>query len=179
MFFDNYIILFLRQGDPLSHYLFILYIEAYEKAERERHLSHLLFADDSLLFCKAQKEECQTILRILKKYEVVSGQLINFDKSSIQFGHTIEESFKHELRDILGIQNIGGVGSYLVLPESLEGSKIQVFIFVQDLLNNRVNGWTFNFLTKGRKEVIIKSVVTALPNHVMSCYRLPKTTAKN
>ena len=67
MFFDNYIILFLRQGDPLSNYLFILYIEAYEKAERKRHLSHLLFANDSLLFCKVQKEECQTILRVLKK----------------------------------------------------------------------------------------------------------------
>ena len=70
------------------------------------------------------------------------------------------------------------MGSYLGFPENLGGSKIEVFSFVQNRLNNRVNGWTFNFLTKGRKEVIIKSVVTALPNHVMSCYRLPKTTAK-
>ena len=99
-------------------------------------------------FCKAQKEECQTILRILKKYEVVSGQLINFDKSSIQFGHKIEESARQELRNILGIQNLGGTGSYLGLPENLGGSKIQVFSFVQDQLNNRVNGWTFKFFTK-------------------------------
>ena len=41
-----------------------------------------------------------------------------------------------------------------------------------------VNGWTFKFFTKKEKEVIIKSVVTALPNHVMSCYRLPKTITK-
>ena len=41
-------------------------------------VSYLLFADDSLFFCKANKEECQTILRILKDYEVVSGQQINF-----------------------------------------------------------------------------------------------------
>ena len=115
---------------------------------------------------------------ILKEYEVVSGQFINFDKSSIQFGHKIEESARQELRDILGIQNLGGMESYLGLPENLEGSKIQVFSFVQNRLNNRVNGWTFKFFTKGGKEVIIKSVVTALPNHVMSCYRLPKATAK-
>ena len=41
-------------------------------------ISHLLFADDSVFSCKAQKEECQTILRILKEYEVISGQQINF-----------------------------------------------------------------------------------------------------
>ena len=157
----------LRQGDPLSPYLFILCTEALianiKKAERRKLLtgmkvaracpsiSHLLFADDSLFFCKALKEECHTILRILKEYEVVSGQLINFDKSSIQFGHNIEESTRQDLRDILGIQNLGGMGSYLGLPENLGGSKIQVFSFVQDRLNNRVNGWTFKFFTKGGK----------------------------
>ena len=83
----------LRQGDPLSPYLFILCTEALianiKKAERSQQLtgmkvaracpaiSHLLFADDSLFFCKAQKEECQIIFGILKEYEAVSGQLIN------------------------------------------------------------------------------------------------------
>ena len=141
-------------------------------------ISHLLLADDSLFFCKAQKEECQTILRILKEYEDVSGQLINFQKSSIQFGHKIEESSRQELQDILGIQNVGGKGSYLGLLENLGGSKIHAFGFVQDRLYSRVSGWNFKFFTKGGKEVIIKSVVTALPNHVMSCYRLPKATVK-
>ena len=95
----------LRQGDPLSPYLFILCTEALianiKKTEGGQQLtcmklaraclsiSHLLFADDSLFFCKAQRKECQTILRVVKEYEMVSGQLINFDKSSIQFGHKI------------------------------------------------------------------------------------------
>lgn len=86
-----------------------------KKAEREREttnmnkgckglpfdsISHLLFADDSLFFIKAQKDECQTIIRILKEYEATSGQLINFQ---IQFGHKIEEPIRQKLRDILGI----------------------------------------------------------------------------
>ncbi|XP_048605496.1 uncharacterized protein LOC125583011 [Brassica napus] len=184
----------LRQGDPLSPYLFIMCTEALisniKKAERVKLLtgmkvaracpaiSHLLFTDDSLFFCKANKEECQTILKILKEYETVSGQQINFQKSSIQFGHKVDEAIRQELRDILGIHNLGGMGSYLGLPESLGSSKVQVFGFVQERLNKRVNGWTFRFFTKGGKEVIIKSVITALPNHVMSVYRLPKATVK-
>ena len=155
----------LRQRDHISPYLFIMCTEALianiNKAEREKQLtgmkvaracpliSHLLFADDILFFCKAQKDECQSIFRILKEYEAVSGQLINFQKSSIQFGHRIEESSRQELRDILGIQNLGGMGSYMGLPENLGGSKIQVFGFIQERLNNRVNGWTFKFFTKG------------------------------
>ena len=155
----------LRQGDPLSPYLFIMCTEALvaniKKAEREKHLtgikvakacppiSHLIFADDSLFFCKAKRGECQTILRILKEYEVASCQQINFEKSLIQFGHKIEEDLRQEMRDILGIQNLGGMRSYLGIPESFGGSKVQVFGFVQERLNNRVNGWTFNFFTKG------------------------------
>ena len=82
------------------------------------------------------------------------------------------------MRDILDIPNFGGMRSYLGLLENLVDSKIQVFSFVQDRLNNRVNGWTFKFFTKGGKKVITKLVVTTLPNHVMFCYRLPKATAK-
>ena len=107
-------------------------------------------------FCKAQKEECQTILRILKDYEAVSGQLISFQESSSQFGHKIKESSRQELRDVLGIQNLGGMRSYLGLPENLGGSKIQVFSFLQERLNNRINGWTFKIFSKGGKEVIVK-----------------------
>lgn len=61
-----------------------------KKIEREKQLmgmrvaracpsiSHLLFVDDSLFFCKAQKEECRTILRILKEHEAVLDQFMNF-----------------------------------------------------------------------------------------------------
>ena len=102
----------------------------------------------NFFFCKIKSEEYQIILRILKEYEAVSGQQINFEKSSIQFGHKIDELLRQDLWDILGIQNLGGMRSYLGIPENLGGSKIQVFGFVQERLNNRVNGWIFKFFTK-------------------------------
>ncbi|KAG7548661.1 Ribonuclease H-like superfamily [Arabidopsis suecica] len=181
----------LRQGDPLSPYLFILCTEVLianiRKAEREKlitgikvanaspSVSHLLFADDSLFFCKANKDQCGVILEILKKYEAVSGQQINFLKSSIQFGHKVDADIKEEIKSTLGITNIGGMGSYLGLPESLGGSKTKIFSFVRDRLQTRINGWSAKFLSKGGKEVMIKSVAAALPTYVMSCFRLPKT----
>ena len=49
----------------------------------------MLFVENNFFFCKAQKEECVTIFKIVKEYEVVSGQQINFEKSLILFGHKI------------------------------------------------------------------------------------------
>ncbi|XP_010424608.1 PREDICTED: uncharacterized protein LOC104709742 [Camelina sativa] len=181
----------LRQGDPLSPYLFILCTEVLianiRKAEREKlitgikvankcpPITHLLFADDSLFFCKADKGQCRVILDILKQYESVLGQQINFTKSSVQFGHKIDEQTKTELQDVLGITTLGGMGSYLGLPESLGGAKTKVFSFVRERIQSRTNGWTANLLSKGGREVMIKSVATAVPTFVMSCFRLPKT----
>ncbi|XP_019087439.1 PREDICTED: uncharacterized protein LOC109127304 [Camelina sativa] len=67
------------------------------------------------------------------------------------------------------------MGSYLGLPESLRGSKTKVFSFVRDRLQGRTTGWSAKLLSKGGKELMIKSVATAVPTFVMSCFRLPKT----
>ncbi|XP_023634308.1 uncharacterized protein LOC111829455 [Capsella rubella] len=181
----------LRQGDPLSPYIFILctevlianirraegakQISGIKVANKSPPISHLLFADDSLFFCKANKEQGAVILDILKRYELVSGQQINFAKSSIQFGHKVDEVTKTEIQGVLGITTMGGMGTYLGLPESIGGPKTKVFSFVQDRLNNHISGWSAKLLSKGGKEVMIKAVASALPTYVMSCFRLPKS----
>ena len=48
-------------------------------------VSHLFFADDSVLFCRATKVECNKILEILEVYERGSGQKINREKRNIFF----------------------------------------------------------------------------------------------
>ncbi|XP_010445465.1 PREDICTED: uncharacterized protein LOC104728135 [Camelina sativa] len=154
----------LRQGDPLSPYLFILCTEVIiahlRKAERLKLLtgikvstaspaiSHLLFVDDSLFFCRATKEQCEVVLGILNKYERVSGQQINFQKSSVQYS--------------------GKPGR----------GKNKSFSFVQDKLQARASGWPARLSSKGGKEVMIKSVATAVPTFVMSCFRLSKTVTR-
>lgn len=76
----------IRQGDPLSPYLFILCAEALSSlitqaiqkgviigvptSKNGPRLSHLFFADDSLLFCKANSVEWRRLMRILEHYEV-------------------------------------------------------------------------------------------------------------
>lgn len=104
----------LRQGDPLSPFIFILCIEALvgllkgakeegkisgiKAAKACSSISHLLFAYDSLFFCKAEARECLEVMRVLQIYGTASGQCINLDKSSILFGKKVPDFTKEEIK---------------------------------------------------------------------------------
>ena len=91
----------LRQGDPLSPYIFMICAESlstlFRAVERDNNfcgvaisrggpkISNLLFADDSLIFCKASLSECNILRDILKTYERASRQKLNFEKSALFF----------------------------------------------------------------------------------------------
>ena len=107
----------LRHGDPLSPFLFILcpevLISHIKQAEKDQTItgikiargspaiSHLLFADDSLFFCKAEQSHCKELVRIIDVYEKASGQQLNKSKSSVLFGSKVIASTKTDLKNHL------------------------------------------------------------------------------
>jgi hypothetical protein len=184
----------IRQGDPLSPYLFLLCAEALSamltRAEKKRvltgvptskkgpTLSHLFFADDGLIFCKANSVEWRRLTRILEKYEVASGQKLNKEKTSIFFRRNTSPEKRMEITQLSGLQATESYDKYLGLPTLVGKSRTQAFASIKDRIWNCINNWKTKFLTQAGKEILIKAVVQAIPTYCISVFLLPKALCK-
>lgn len=135
----------LRQGDPMSSFLFLLCTESLthilNKVEARREISgirfskegpaiyHLLFEDDSMFLCRAEVAESIVLNMILNEYDAAKGQKINLNKFFITFRAKIEKERKAELQNELSIVNEGGIGTYLGLPECFSGYKVKFLLY--------------------------------------------------
>jgi hypothetical protein len=138
-------------------------------------ITHVLFADDSLLLLKVNDESANHLRHVLQLYEGCSGQTINKDKSSIMFSRNTGTAAKESFMRILNISTEASCERYLGLPVYVGGSKRKMFEYLKDRVWKRIQGWKEKLLSKARKEILIKAMAQAIPSYAMSCFDLTKT----
>ena len=146
----------IRQGDPLFPYLFLLCAEGLSALLRKageagvlrgikssQHgvwISHLLFADDNLLFCQATMEEGQRLLQLLEQYEATSSQAINQQKTTLFFSKNTKQEVKESLKQLFGARIMTEYERYLGLPMATGKSKVNTFKNLQEKITKRAMG---------------------------------------
>jgi len=64
-------------------------------------------------------------------------------------------------------------GKYLGIPSDWGRSKKDMFSWVMGRVNKKLEGWKESLLSKGGKEILLKTVVQAVPQYAMSIFKLP------
>jgi hypothetical protein len=137
-------------------------------------ITHLLFADDSVVFLEASPGNLEALKHVLEKYEESSGQKVNMQKSSIFFGRGCREETRTTLKDLIGIQCEALSERYLGLPSVVGRSKNGVFKYVTDRSKGKVSGWKGQGLSMAGKEILVKSVLQAVGTYPMGCFQFSK-----
>lgn len=96
-------------------------------SQRSPYVNHLLFVGGTMLFCKTNSKNCRALEKILRRYELSSGQSINLDKSIIMFSSKTSDSIMARVQKSLGIDKEGDMGKYLGLPKAFGRKKKEMF----------------------------------------------------
>ncbi|CAN6557042.1 unnamed protein product [Malus baccata var. baccata] len=141
----------LRQGDPLSPYLFILVGEV---------LSRMI-----------QGEVDHGRLDGVRMDVSGPGQKVNLLKSSVFFGANVPASLSAHLGSILGMAVVCNPGTYMGVPAIWGRSKKRGLSYVKGRILEKMQGWKQSSLSRAGKEVLIKAVVQAIPAYPMSIFK--------
>jgi hypothetical protein len=184
----------LRQGDPLSPLLFVIVMEALsrllDRAAREGlfsgftvgmmaanplMVSHLIFADDTLIFCRADSEQISNLRYVFNWFEAVSGLKINLSKSEIvPIGDVPHIG---DLVQILGCKQSSLPMSYLGLPLGASFKEATIWNPVLERVEKRLASWKRLYLSKGGKLTLIKSTLSSIPTYFLSLFPIPARVA--
>ncbi|KAL5756462.1 hypothetical protein ACOSQ2_021208 [Xanthoceras sorbifolium] len=185
----------LRQGCPLSPYLFLFCAEGLSAmlsraelngtlhglrvARSAPQVSHLFFADDSLIFLRASEVECVGLKKILDCYERASGQSVNYEKSAISFSPNTQQRIREQICSLFAIGEVSCHDKYLGLPSAISRNRKNVFANIKEKVWNKLQSWKHRLFSVGGREVLLKAVVQAVPTYAMSCFRLPSSLMKD
>jgi len=136
----------IRQGDPISPYLFLFsleglsrllkrvvertYIRGFSLCYNAPVISHLLFTDDTMIFCKACVGQAQSLKDILQMYESVAGQTVNYVKTEVIFSNGVPIERRSQIALCLDIREVLSYEKYLGASTFIGRSRKKAFLFL-------------------------------------------------
>ena len=177
----------LKQGDPLSPLLFVLSMEylyrllkktcshpgfEYHPYCKRIGLSHLMFADDLVIFCKAKPHSLRLLMEAFNTFTNCTGLKANLDKSQIVFGGDCQAVI-HECLDITGFMEGNLPQRYLGMPITASRlSKMECKTLV-DKIAAKITTWSSRHISYAGRVVLINNVLMGMFSFWAKIFILP------
>nr|KAJ0184913.1 hypothetical protein LSAT_V11C900471370 [Lactuca sativa] len=183
----------VRQGDPLSPFLFILVAEglniALEEAKEQGifkgvqlpnngpNISHLQYADDAIFLGSWSIQNAKNLVRILRCFELSSCLKVNITKSKL-FGIGVREvELEYLSRSVnCSIGNLPFI--YLGMPVGASMSRVVHWNPLISKFQAKLSKWKAKNLSFGGRLTLCKSVLGSLGSFLFSLYKAPVKVLK-
>ncbi|KAJ0601100.1 putative RNA-directed DNA polymerase [Helianthus annuus] len=178
----------LRQGDPLSPFLFTIVMEALHVMMAKAveagiykgvvlpnggpTISHLFYADDALFIGECSESNLRNLSRILRCFFVSSGLKVNFDKSKL-YGVGVDIEGVKEMAGSINCQYGEFPFVYLGLPVGAQMNRITSWKAMVDKFNSKLSAWKAKSLSFAGRVTLVKSVLGSLAIYYLSLFKAP------
>ena len=147
------------------------------KRDRGECVSHLLFADDTILFCDAKVEQVLHVRLLLFCFQAVTSLKVNVAKSEIvPIG---EVNNVQALAKFLGCR-IGALPmTYLGMPLGASHKSPSIWNPILEKIERKLAGWKKLYLSKSGRLTLLKSTLSSLPTYFLSLFTIPTRGQQN
>ena len=136
-------------------------------------LTHLMFADDLILFCKAHPPSLQKLMEAFHVFPLCSGLKANMDKSSIVFGGNCSQ-IQQECLDITGFSEGKLPFRYLGLPITASKLSKRECSLLVEKITGKMRTWVSRHISYAGRVVLINSVLFGMFNFWAKVFLLPQ-----
>ena len=178
----------LRQGDPLSPFLFIIVADVLQRLLQQASLNGdlvhpidsslpcpvLQYADDTLILTRGDVHSMSVLKHILDSFSAATGLAINFHKSTF-VPMNVDDATATTMADILGCLRSSFPQTYLGLPLSPQKLRVSDFQPLLTSFDRYLASWKARLLSAGGRIVLVNAVLGSLPIYYMSSTLVPKT----
>lgn len=142
-------------------------------------ITHLLFADDSLIFLKALTRDCINLKAIFDYYDSTSSQIFNYKKSSMFFLASMKAGHISTIKNIFQLNVVDQHERYLGLLSMVGKKKRSFFNDTKLKILNKMSSWQSKCFLSGGWEILLKIMAETLPAFVMSVFKIPIWLCEN
>lgn len=185
----------VRQGDPLSPYLFALCIERlshgistavdmglWNPIQLSRggpKLSHMFFADDLIMFTEASEDQLNVVMNVLEDFCVCSGEKVNINKSAIFCSRNVSDTLASRLSEISGFNLTSDLGKYLGVPLLHGRAGVICYKYIVEKVQKKLSAWKAKTLSLAGRIELVRSVLLSIPYYTMQATMIPVTVCNS
>ncbi|XP_039129019.1 uncharacterized protein LOC120265197 [Dioscorea cayenensis subsp. rotundata] len=178
----------LRQGDPLSSYLFIIVAQNLTallnfslrqnmipgfNLDLNRNFNHLMYADDLILVTHATRKTARNINLCFSIYDRLTSQRANKSKSDIYFPSRFNHRLRLSICRILGFTTGSFPFTYLGISISPKRLALSNFSRMLDKTERILSNWSHSKISMAGKTILINSILMSIPVYYLSVYPVP------